>query len=189
MAAWGDKQPNGKVIIRNMPFLLIDDEADNASINVSTDKVSAINGCIRALLSLFEQSSYIGYTATPFANIFIPIMEQESLKGLDITVKDFEFTVGQDLFPKDFIINIPAPTNYIGPAKIFGLPAITSSDKEEEALPLIRSLKIMMYLMLQTYKNSLKILLQELKTNLLLPNHSFLISIKRMIHYPLRIAN
>lgn len=141
LAAWGDKQPDGKVIIRNMPFLLIDDEADNASINVSTDKVSAINGCIRALLSLFEQSSYIGYTATPFANIFIPIMEQESLKGLDITVKDFEFTVGQDLFPKDFIINIPAPTNYIGPAKIFGLPAITSSDKEEEALPLIRSVK------------------------------------------------
>jgi len=54
--------------------LLIDDEADNASINVSKEKVSAINGCIRALLSLFEQSAYVGYTATPFANIFIPIL-------------------------------------------------------------------------------------------------------------------
>lgn len=141
LAVWGDKQPDGKIIIRNVPFLLIDDEADNASINVSKEKVSAINGCIRALLSLFEQSAYVGYTATPFANIFIPIQEQESIKGLDLTIKDYEFTVGQDLFPKDFIINIPAPSNYIGPAKIFGLPALTSSDINEDPLPVIRSVK------------------------------------------------
>lgn len=138
LAVWGDKQSDGKIIIRNIPFLLIDDEADNASINVSKEKVSAINGCIRALLSLFEQSSYVGYTATPFANIFIPILGQESVKGLDLTIKDYEFVVGQDLFPKDFIINIPAPSNYIGPAKIFGLPALTSSDTNEESLPVIR---------------------------------------------------
>jgi len=141
LAAWGDKQTDGKIIIRNVPFLLIDDEADNASINVSKDKVSAINGCIRALLSLFEQSAYVGYTATPFANIFIPILEQESVKGIDLTIKDYEFTVGQDLFPKDFIINIPSPSNYIGPAKIFGLPPLSSSDINEEPLPLIRSVK------------------------------------------------
>lgn len=141
LAVWGDKQPDGKIIIRNVPFLLIDDEADNASINVSKEKVSTINGCIRALLSLFDQSAYVGYTATPFANIFIPIQDQESVKGLDLTIKDYEFTVGQDLFPKDFIINIPSPTNYIGPARIFGLPALTSSEKEEEPLPLIRSIK------------------------------------------------
>jgi len=141
LAVWGDKQPDGKIIIRNVPFLLIDDEADNASINVSKEKVSAINGCIRAMLSLFEQSAYVGYTATPFANIFIPIQEQESIKGLDLTIKDYEFTVGQDLFPKDFIINIPAPSNYIGPAKIFGLPALTSSDINEDPLPVIRSVK------------------------------------------------
>lgn len=138
LAAWGDKQSDGKVIIRNIPFLLIDDEADNASINVSAEKVSAINGFIRALLSLFEKSAYIGYTATPFANIFIPILEQETVKGLDLTIKDYEFVVGQDLFPKDFIINIPAPSNYIGPAKVFGLPSLTSSDKTEEPLPVIR---------------------------------------------------
>jgi hypothetical protein len=141
LAAWGDKQPDGKIIIRNVPFLLIDDEADNASINVSKEKVSAINGCIRAVLSLFEQSAYVGYTATPFANIFIQILEQESAKGIDLTIKDYEFTVGQDLFPKDFIINIPSPSNYIGPAKIFGLPPLTSSDINEEPLPLIRSVK------------------------------------------------
>lgn len=138
LAVWGDKQPDGKILIRNVPFLLIDDEADNASINVSKEKVSAINGCIRALQSLFEQSSYVGYTATPFANIFIPILDQETTKGLDLTIKDYEFTIGQDLFPKDFIINIPAPTNYIGPAKIFGLPALTSAEIDEEPLPVIR---------------------------------------------------
>lgn len=141
LAVWGAKQPDGKIIIGNVPFLLIDDEADNASINVSKEKVSTINGCIRALLSLFKQSAYVGYTATPFANIFIPIQEQESIKGLDLTIKDYEFTVGQDLFPKDFIINIPSPSNYIGPAKVFGLPALTSSDVDEDPLPLIRSVK------------------------------------------------
>jgi hypothetical protein len=141
LASWGDKQVDGKIIIRNVPFLLIDDEADNASINVSAEKVSAINGCIRALLSLFEQSAYVGYTATPFANIFIPMLDEESVKGIDLTIKDYEFKIGQDLFPKDFIINIPAPSNYIGPAKVFGLPAQTSSEVDEKALPLIRSVK------------------------------------------------
>ena len=57
-----------------MPHMLvIDDEADNASINVKqdTDEISRINGQIRDLLKMFERSCYIGYTATPFANIFI----------------------------------------------------------------------------------------------------------------------
>ena len=141
LAVWGDKQPDGKIIIRNVPFLLIDDEADNASINVNKDKVSAINGCIRALLSLFEQTAYVGYTATPFANIFIPILEEKTVKGLDLTIKDYEFVIGQDLFPKDFIINIPAPSNYIGPARVFGLPALSTSESVEDPLPLIRLVK------------------------------------------------
>lgn len=141
LSLWGDKIPDGKVVIRNTPILVIDDEADNASINVSKKNVSTINGCIRALLSLFEQSAYVGYTATPFANIFIPILEEKSFKGLDLTIKEFEFSVGQDLFPKDFIINLPAPSNYIGPAKVFGLPPFNSSEKAEEPLPLIRLAK------------------------------------------------
>lgn len=140
-ATWGDKQQDGKIQIRNLPLLLIDDEADNASINVSKEKVSAINGCIRALLSLFEQSAYVGYTATPFANVFIQILNEEKVKGLDLRVKDYEFSVGQDLFPKDFIINIPAPSNYIGPEKIFGLPALNSAEVDIEPLPLIRLIR------------------------------------------------
>ncbi len=55
------------------PMLLIDDEADNASINVKYGKgeVTRINGQIRELLAMFSRSCYVGYTATPFANIFI----------------------------------------------------------------------------------------------------------------------
>jgi hypothetical protein len=104
-----------KPIIRGVPLLLIDDEADNASINTKGKKgsdpdldVTAINGRIRGILDSFEKSAYVGYTATPFANIFIN-PEVESPKH------------GQDLFPRSFIINVEAPSNYVGPVRVFGL--------------------------------------------------------------------
>lgn len=90
------------------PLLLIDDEADNASINIQhrQDEVSRINSQIRDILSLFARSCYVGYTATPFANIFIePSTDDEML--------------GHDLFPRDFIKSLDAPTNYYGPREIF----------------------------------------------------------------------
>lgn len=97
----------------DQPMLLIDDEADNASINIQfgRDEVSRINGQIRDLLGLFRRSCYVGYTATPFANIFIdPDKDDEVYK--------------QDLFPRDFIIGLDAPTNYFGARKVFidGIP-------------------------------------------------------------------
>ncbi|MGD9596829.1 MAG: Z1 domain-containing protein [Steroidobacteraceae bacterium] len=106
--------PDGR-IVRNVPLLLIDDEADNASINTKAkpgvnddDNVTAINGKIRGLLDAFEKSSYVGYTATPFANIFInPDAETPAH--------------GEDLFPRSFIINVKPPNNYVGPARVFGL--------------------------------------------------------------------
>ena len=64
-----NRDSNGKI---NLPLLLIDDEADNASINTKEDdNPTAINKHIRTLLSMFTSSSYIAVTATPFANIFI----------------------------------------------------------------------------------------------------------------------
>lgn len=90
------------------PMLLIDDEADNASINIQygQDAVSRINSQIRQLLKLFDQSCYVGYTATPFANIFIdPDSDDEML--------------GHDLFPRDFIVSLDPPNNYFGAAKVF----------------------------------------------------------------------
>lgn len=99
--------------------LVIDDEADNASINtrIAGDTPSTINKDIRNIISLFKRTAYVGYTATPFANIFISPREED------------------DLFPQDFIINIPTPPNYIGPEKIFGVSA--SPDETDDLLPIV----------------------------------------------------
>jgi hypothetical protein len=135
----GQKDPQtGKTVVRNIPLLVIDDEADNASVNtklipVDEDNqpladydVSAINGKIRELLHHFEKSTYVGYTATPFANIFI-FPESETV------------THGEDLFPRDFIINLPPPPNYIGPSQIFGItPDEDPENETETGLPIIR---------------------------------------------------
>lgn len=92
----------------NYPLLLIDDEADNASINYNNEEEdpTRINGHIRDILNLFNKSSYVGYTATPFANIFI-----------DPDADDDNF--GNDLFPDDFIISLESPPSYIGPNYCF----------------------------------------------------------------------
>ena len=108
-----DNSARGNNEMIDQPMLLIDDEADNASINTkySKDDTTKINGQIRDLLNMFHRSCYIGYTATPFANIFIDPDNNDEM---------FE----EDLFPRDFIIGLDAPSNYFGPTKIFeeGLP-------------------------------------------------------------------
>lgn len=93
----------------DLPLLLIDDEADNASINTNTDDKdsTAINKAIRNILNSFYKASYIGITATPFANIFINPNDKNDM-------------IGDDLFPKDFIYVLLPPSNYIGPNDIFG---------------------------------------------------------------------
>ena len=98
-------QLTGKI---DLPMLMIDDEADNASINTSKDKEdpTTINRLIRNLANLFTRSNYIGFTATPFANVFIDPETTEEMEN-------------QDLFPEDFIVALPTPSNYIGPEKIF----------------------------------------------------------------------
>ncbi|RJP69767.1 MAG: endonuclease [Comamonadaceae bacterium] len=94
--------------ISSIPMLLIDDEADNASVNVSKndDSPSAINDRIRQLLDSFDKNVYLGYTATPFANIFIDPVSKDAMER-------------EDLFPRDFIISLDAPTNYVGASRIF----------------------------------------------------------------------
>src|ERR1035437_5044419 len=98
--------PNKKI---DAPVLVIDDEADSASVNTrpTNEDPTAINRRIRSLLRLFTHSSYVGFTATPFANVFIdPETEDEML--------------GSDLFPRDFIYSLEAPSNYLGPQAVFG---------------------------------------------------------------------
>lgn len=85
------------------PMVLLDDEADYASINTkpSASEATAINTAIRDLLRVFDRNSYIGFTATPFANVLI-----------DDEIED-------DLFPRNFIYSLEAPDNYFGPREMF----------------------------------------------------------------------
>jgi hypothetical protein len=98
---------NGNKLIG--PLLLIDDEADYATINTKhhKDEITSTNEGIRNLLSLFTRTTYVGYTATPFANIFID-PDENSYSNED------------DLFPSDFMVKIPVPNNYMGQSFYFG---------------------------------------------------------------------
>lgn len=124
----------GRHIVTHLPLLVIDDEADNASVDTKElvydengrpdeeHSPTAINGLIRRILHSFSHSAYVGYTATPFANIFIH--EQAATRD-----------EGPDLFPAAFIINLAAPSTYIGPAKVFGARSETGRNI---GMPLVR---------------------------------------------------
>lgn len=119
-----------KRIPAKYPALIIDDEADQASINTNESydeqgnvlddyNPTTINGLIRELLGIFECRSYIGYTATPFANIFIPPH-----------IDDEKY--GTDLFPRDFIYRSPRADQYVGAREFFGL----GNDEDIPTMPL-----------------------------------------------------
>lgn len=119
-------------ITPNYPLLIIDDEADQASINTnyafdengnirSEYDPSTINRLIRVLFKLFDCRSYVGYTATPYANIFIPD-------------KAYDDQYGSDLFPKDFILSLSKPNKYIGAVEFFG-------SEYNPGMPLYREVK------------------------------------------------
>ena len=123
-----------KKIPAKYPALIIDDEADQASINTNESyddhgnvlddyNPTTINGLIRELLGVFECRSYIGYTATPFANIFIPPHIDDE-------------TYGTDLFPRDFIFRSPRADQYIGAREFFGL----GDNEDIPTMPLYRKI-------------------------------------------------
>ncbi len=121
--------------IRDLPLLLIDDEADYASVDTKRAKPgktladpdhdpTAINKAIRNLFGLFDQRSYVAYTATPFANIFIEHTTNHE-------------SYGEDLFPRSFVVALEPPSNYCGPEVVFGLED-PSAAEIREPLPIIR---------------------------------------------------
>lgn len=118
------------------PLLLIDDEADQASVDTGEQQFldddtpdpeyepKRINGQIRRLLSAFSRSAYVAYTATPFANVLIH----------DAAATEEH---GDDLFPRSFIINLPSPSNYVGPSLLFGIDG-SGSDAAQEPIDVTR---------------------------------------------------
>ena len=123
-------------VVTSLPLLVIDDEADHASVDTGEQVVdssgqpddehqpTAINRLIRSILHAFARSAYVGYTATPFANIFIHERGETKREG-------------PDLFPSAFIVSLAAPSNYVGSAKIFGGPGETE-DSDGQDLTLLR---------------------------------------------------
>jgi hypothetical protein len=115
---WLDDAP--PEVRRTLPLLVVDDEADQASVDTrgtyqtedgpldpDYEPPSVINGLIRDLLQRFEKRAYVAYTATPFANILVPH-------------DTIDPRVGNDLYPKDFIIDLPKPRGYFGAEEFFG---------------------------------------------------------------------
>jgi hypothetical protein len=130
--------------VTHHPLLVIDDESDIGSVDTGSGVVneegdpnpehdpSKINKQIRKLLGLFDQSSYVGYTATPFANVLI---HDQGRAGRD---PDDGMKIGDDLFPRSFIVSLPTPSDYVGPSMIFGTGQGDSDI--QEGLPIIREI-------------------------------------------------
>jgi hypothetical protein len=99
---------------RRCPVLVIDDEADQASINTAKSKArrTAINQRILDLLRTVPNSAYVGYTATPFANVLI------------------DPTITEDLYPRSFISVLETPPSYFGSERLFGRPPLDEEDFE-----------------------------------------------------------
>ena len=132
----------------SLPVLIIDDEADQASINTggnrppaqeevdlapediddpqATDELdpSVINGLVRTLVHSFSRVSYVAYTATPFANVLI--------NHLAIDREVFE-----DLYPRDFIVALPRPNGYTGAGRLFGREALPGELEGQPGLAVI----------------------------------------------------
>lgn len=124
----------GRKLVANLPLMVIDDESDHGSVDTGDDVVDeygnpdlehepkTINRLIRSILHHFSRKAYVGYTATPFANIFIHDRGETQEHG-------------PDLFPAAFITSLAAPSNYVGPGRVFGSASSTPED-----LPLVRPL-------------------------------------------------
>jgi Z1 domain-containing protein len=115
-------------VVHDVPLLIIDDEADHASVDTSKDDAgesdpTAINAGIRRLLNSFDRAAYVGYTATPFANIYIDDAAEHA-------------SLGADLFPESFIESLAAPSNYFGPERLFGLTGIGPDAEQVDPLPI-----------------------------------------------------
>ncbi|TCM39649.1 Z1 domain-containing protein [Kribbella sp. VKM Ac-2568] len=115
-------------VLADCPVLIIDDEADQATVNTAKPdrQPSTINSLIRSIVNKLPKSAYVGYTATPFANVLID-------------PKNYE-----DLYPRDFIVDLPRPEIYIGPEAIFGREPIEfdAEDVGDDGHDFVRSVAI-----------------------------------------------
>ena len=121
---------NPTVPLKDFPALIIDDECDDASIDIKyaqdDPEPSKTNAKIRELLEVFSKYTYVGFTATPYANVLI------------------DDEVPEDLYPKNFISVLDEPENYFGPRQLFGLgmtpSELSDEDNDEPEIDVIRQI-------------------------------------------------
>ncbi|MGW4445180.1 Z1 domain-containing protein [Streptomyces sp. NPDC004682] len=104
LAQWLEKASDH---LQNCPALIIDDEADQATV-----ATKSINPLILQIMSSLPRSAYVGYTASPFANLLID-------------------PSAQDLYPRDFVVNLPKPEGHFGTEVLFGRYALDGEDPEQ----------------------------------------------------------
>ena len=99
------------------PVLLLDDEADQATPNTraAQDEMSVINKLVREVWSEIPSGTYVGYTATPFANVFMDPNDET------------------DMYPDDFIIDLPRPHTYFGAERIFGIGSDVDPEQTKDS--------------------------------------------------------
>lgn len=132
----GDIRNTVSLIRNQFRMLVIDDEADQASPNAGQtgEDPTVTNRKIRELLKTLPAVSYVGYTATPFANVLINPFPPEV--GPESESEDML----EDLYPRDFIISLPKPEKYFGPEEIFGRDSADEDDPGADGLPIIRDI-------------------------------------------------
>ncbi|WP_425841702.1 Z1 domain-containing protein [Streptomyces fractus] len=106
-----------KTPLSEIPVLIIDDESDEASVNTGKPDAdrTAINEKISELLRILPRAQYVGYTATPFANVFVDPSDTE------------------DIFPKDFIVSLPRPGGYMGVRDFHDLDSVIPPEERTYA--------------------------------------------------------
>lgn len=106
-------------VLASCPVLIIDDESDQAGLNASRDpnSRSVINRQILEIINLLPKVAYVGYTATPFANVLVD-------------------PSGKDLYPSSFIVSLPRPDGYFGAESLFGREPLDDDDDAPETSPL-----------------------------------------------------
>lgn len=123
-------ETSGKERLISCPTLIIDDESDQASVNTAAgaDDVAPTNALIRGILKKLPKVSYVGYTATPYANVLIN--PERNAKG----------DISDDLYPAHFITALPRPESYFGAEKLFGRNFIDGEDDAEDGLDMVRAI-------------------------------------------------
>lgn len=107
-----------------VPVLILDDEADQATPNsaAAADQLTKINHLVREIWAEVPTGTYLGYTATPFANIFMDPYDEE------------------ELYPSDFIIDLPRPKDYFGAERLFGREPVDDADDPDPGLDMVREI-------------------------------------------------